>query len=765
MKQYKNPFFLLISILAFMVFLNLLPKPLFQKPYSTIVNDRNGKLLSARIANDGQWRFPISDSLPPKFIECITTFEDQYFYQHPGINPLSIFRAIKQNIAAGRVVSGGSTISMQCMRMARENQPRNIWQKMIEIIWTIRFEVGYSKDEILRIYASHAPFGGNVVGLEAASWRYYGRNPWLLSWGEMATLAVLPNAPALIYPGKNQEQLLQKRNRLLDKLRDREIIDAETAELAKAELLPQKAFSLSNETPHLTDYLISKGVEGKYIKTSIDNKLQSQTQRVVEQFYSVYEQNEINNMAALVVDVKKAEVLAYVGNTDCNKLFSGKDVDIVQAPRSTGSLLKPFLFALMQQDGFITPFTLIEDVPTQISGYTPKNFEKTYDGMVPANNALSRSLNIPAVKMLQEYGIENFYDQLSKLDQKYIDKGANHYGLAMILGGAESSLWDLSNAYLNLAQSLNDETDPTKIKVELEEESKKQVKVFDPGAVWWTAQTLTQLERPWQESGWKDFSSTRKIAWKTGTSFGHRDAWAIGFTPEYLVAVWVGNATGEGRPGLTGLSKAAPVLFQIFQKLPSTSWFTKPDWDLSPLKVCEKSGYLASELCPETKEVMLHKNARNTTVCPYHKEIQVDQSERYRVNSSCYSVYDMKTKVYFVLPPVPEWYYKKVNASYKSLPTFLADCNAENEQLMAVVYPRDYTKILIPRLLDGAQGKVVFEVVHQQQQCIYWHLDDQYIGKTGSPHRMELLAKPGPHQMTLIDEKGQELQWFFEVME
>lgn len=746
-------------------FLNILPNPLFNKPYSTIVNDKSGNLLSARIAPDGQWRFPQADSLPGKFIDCITTFEDQYFYEHPGINPLSVFRAIKQNIEAGKVVSGGSTISMQCMRMARNQESRSVWQKLIEMIWTIRFELSYSKDEILRIYASQAPFGGNVVGLEAASWRYYGRNPWLLSWGEMATLAVLPNAPSLIYPGKNQERLLAKRNRLLDKLLKQEIIDEETAGLAKSEPLPQKVYALKNLAPHLTDYLIAKGEEGKNISTSISGKIQSYAQRTVDEFYAAYEQNEINNMAVMIIDVKSTEVMAYVGNTNCNKLYSGRDVDIIQAPRSTGSLLKPFLFTLMQQEGLITPFTLVEDIPTQISGYTPKNFEKTYDGMVHANIALSRSLNVPAVKMLQDYGIEKFHDRLLKLGQEYINRGAGHYGLSIILGGAESSLWDLSDAYLNLAQVLNDEENPRKMRVIKEEEAIKQELVFEPGAAWWTAQTLTQLERPYSESGWKDYSSGRKIAWKTGTSFGHRDAWAIGFTPEYLVAVWVGNATGEGRPGLTGLNYAAPVMFQLFQKLPKTSWFTQPDWDLSPLSICEQSGYLASDLCVDSKEIMLQKNARSTAVCPYHKEIQLDQSKKYRVNSSCYSVYDMETETYFILPPIPEWYFKKVNPFYRTLPPFLPGCHSTQEKLMAVIYPRDYTKILIPRLLDGEKGKVVFEIVHQQKEIVFWHLDDEYVGKTNLNHRMEILTNVGKHKMTLVDTKGQELSWRFEVLE
>jgi penicillin-binding protein 1C len=763
-KNYKNIFFSLLSVTAFVWFLNILPDPLFQETYSTVVNDRHGKLLSARIAGDDQWRFPVSDSLPQKFIDCILVFEDQYFYQHPGINPLSLFRALYQNIKAGRIVSGGSTISMQCMRMARKNKARTIGQKLIEMLWTIRFEIGHSKDEILRIYASHAPFGRNIVGLEAASLSYYGRNPWQLSWGEMATLAVLPNAPSLIYPGKNQEKLLQKRNSLIDLLQTKGVIDNETATLAKEETLPRDTYKFENASPHLIDYLMERGYKGKSTISTIDRNMQLSVQRVIDRFYQLYEQNEINNMAALVVDVKKAEVLTYIGNTPCQKPFSGKDVDIIQSERSTGSILKPFLFALMQQDGFITPFSFVKDVPTQISGYTPKNFHKTYEGMVPANSAIKKSLNIPAVRMLQDYGTENFYIQLTRLGQTKIDKGPNHYGLSIILGGAESTLWDLSNAYLNMAQLLNDD-EAKLMKIVLAEESSKQQEVFKPGSAWWTAETLSDLERPLQESGWKEFASSRKIAWKTGTSFGHRDAWAIGFTPEFLVAVWVGNATGEGRPGLTGVSKAAPIMFQIFHKLKHTSWFDRPDWDLAPVTICKESGYRASELCPHTKEEWFQKNARKTPVCPYHKEVQLDKTEKFRVNSSCYSVFDMKNKVFLVLPPIAEWYYKRVHPTHKSLPPFLPECTPSDEKLMDVVYPRNYTRINIPRLLDGTRSKVIFEVVHQEEETIFWHLNDLYLGSTSAVHRMEFSTKAGKYQMTLIDGKGRELNWKFEVME
>ncbi|NPD47253.1 MULTISPECIES: penicillin-binding protein 1C [unclassified Lentimicrobium] len=768
LEKYK--YYLLGGLVLTLVlwFYFLIPKPLFQEPYSTILNDRHGRLLSARIADDGQWRFPMSDSLPDKFVQCITFFEDEYFYQHPGVNPFSLFRAFRQNLEAGSIVSGGSTLSMQTIRLARKAKTRSLWQKTIEVFWSIRMELSYSKDEVLRLYAAHAPFGGNVVGLETAAWRYYGRSPYLLSWGEMATLAVLPNAPSLIYPGKNQEKLFHKRNRLLDKLQRNGIIDQETCDLAKSEAIVSKAKSVKSQAPHLLDRLISEGEKGERIQSTVDKELQNKLSRLVADYHSIYSQNEIHNMAALVLDVRNSEVLAYVGNTECEEEGCGRDVDIIQAPRSTGSVLKPFLYAFMLEDGFLLPKSLVEDIPTQISGYSPRNFEESYDGMVPADEALARSLNIPAVRNLQHYGLERFSTHLKKLDLHHINKSSSHYGLSVILGGAESSLWDLSNAYMRMAQRLNDNGSDFPAHFDLNEKHQRIAEddAFNVGALWWTAEALSQVKRPWQESGWQEFQSAKNIAWKTGTSFGHRDAWAIGFTPDYVVAVWVGNADGEGRPGLTGLSMAAPVMFKVFNSLPRGEWFEQPDWDLIPQKVCARSGYLAADACEEVEELMLPKKSVNTKVCPFHQIIHLDKNEQFRVTSSCYSVSEMKSKSWFVLPPIPEWYYKKNNPFYQSLPPFKSDCLQSSKNEMDIIYPKNYTKILIPRELDGSKGKVVFEVVHRQSnQIIYWHLDQEYLGQSIGQHRMELDTEAGKHQMTIMDENGEVLEWRFEVVE
>ncbi len=389
---------ILIGVL-FVAYYFCLPRQLFKDPTATVITSADNELLGAQIANDGQWRFPQNDSLPEKFKTCIIQFEDEYFYKHPGFNPVSIFKALRDNLKSNSVKRGGSTITQQVIRLSRKGQKRTYFEKAIEIILATRLELRASKNQILAYYSSNAPFGGNVVGLDAASWRYFNRNANELSWAESATLAVLPNAPSLIYPGKNQERLIKKRNRLLKKLLENEIIDSLTYNLSIAESLAQKPYPLPQIAPHLLQK-VSQLHKGKRIQTSIDMRLQERVNYVIKTHYNQLSQNEIYNAAILILDVKTRKVMAYVGNTPTDKAHE-KDVDVIDKPRSTGSILKPFLYTAMLDAGDILPHTLVADVPTQFGSYNPENYSKTYDGAVPASRALSRSLNVPSVRMLQ----------------------------------------------------------------------------------------------------------------------------------------------------------------------------------------------------------------------------------------------------------------------------------------------------------------------------------------------------------------------------
>jgi penicillin-binding protein 1C len=820
----KNKLIWIIGIIGilFLWYLFCLPSPLFRDSVSTVLEDKNGILLGAKIADDGQWRFPYNEKVPEKFAKAVINFEDKYFYHHPGINPVSLFRALWQNIKAGKIKSGGSALTMQVIRLSRKNKPRTVLEKIIEIILATRLEISYSKKEILAMYASHAPFGGNVVGLDAASWRYFGRSPAQLSWAEAATLAVLPNSPSLIYPGKNHEKLLEKRNRLLVSLWKAEEIDSITCVLAQSEPLPQKPFPLPQLSPHLLERAVKEGMAGQKVLTTLDASLQEQVKNIVEKYFLKYQENQIFNAATLVAEVNTGNVLAYVGNvssqlsvangneqsttnidqqTDKHDNEHGNSVDIIMSPRSTGSILKPFLYCAMLSDGEILPNTLVPDIPTQIANFSPKNYYLTYDGAVPAKRALARSLNVPCVKMLQQYGVDRFHYYLKKLGITTLDKPADHYGLSLILGGAEATLWDLCSIYASMARKLN-HSDPslTLPQGERTEHDWHSLKYFvpkthhpssplqmgvgrisgewqgtgcDPASIYFTFEAMAEVNRPEIDASWQLFSSSSKIAWKTGTSFGYRDGWAIGITPEYVVGVWVGNASGEGRPNLTGIGTAAPVLFEIFGLLQSHSdrggglgWFHKPQNEMTQIEVCKESGYRALDICEHKEKQWVQPMGIKTHPCPYHRIIHLDASGKWRVNSDCEDVTNMLHKSWFVLPPAMEWYYKSKNPTYSELPSFRSDCkNSAVVSSMELLYPKQASKIYVPVELDESTGKTVFSVAHRKPETtIYWHLDGNYIGSSKGIHQMGLSPEPGQHTLTLVDEFGESISQKFEII-
>lgn len=753
-----------------------LPKNLFNEPTSTVVLANNNELLGAVIADDGQWRFPKSDSIPVKFQQAIVQFEDAHFYKHFGFNPVSIYKAFQQNRKAGKVVRGGSTLTQQVIRLSRKNKNRTYFEKLKEIILATRLEFRHSKKEILNLYASNAPFGGNVVGLEMASWRYFGLKPSQLSWAESATLAVLPNAPALIYPGKNQQKLKVKRNKLLHKLFKEAIIDSITLELALAEDLPKKPYKLPTIATHLTQEISTKH-RGKRVETSLDIYLQKQVNQLVKRHYNRLKQNEVYNMAVLVLDVKTRKVLAYVGNAPTDKKHQ-KNVNNILSRRSTGSVLKPFLYANMLQSGDLLPQQLVSDIPTEIAGYTPKNFNEKYDGAVPADEALTRSLNIPAVRMLQRYGLEKFREDLKEYNIKHIDRVANHYGLSLILGGAEASLWDICKTFAGMSSIVNhfdalkhqyysnEFVEPTYFKNGKIDFGKivNQPKNVDAGSWFLTLETLTNVNRVATDQAWKYYDSAQKIAWKTGTSFGNRDAWAIGTNANYVVGVWVGNSDGEGRADLTGVGSASPLLFDVFNLMPKSDWFLEPFEALIEEDICEKSGYLALPICPSTKK-RIPQNGLKAKSCPYHKEVLLSNDNLYRVNVNCEDVASISKKTWFNLPPLMAYYYQQNNANYKQLPRFKKGCNPLDKNVISFVFPKEKsTKISLTKGFEGKVNPVIFKLIHTNMEAkVYWYLNDEFLKMTENFHEIAVTPKKGKHILTVIDDLGNEIKKNIEI--
>ncbi|MEE9303055.1 MAG: penicillin-binding transpeptidase domain-containing protein, partial [Thiotrichaceae bacterium] len=610
-------------------------------------------------------------------------------------------------------------------------------------------------------------------------------------WAESATLAVLPNSPALIHPGRHRKALKNKRNTLLLKLKQLKLIDKLSYDLAIIEPLPTSPSPLPRLASHLLDTLTTKSnsdpnTNNKRFISTLDRTMQTFVNQIITAHTNKLKLQGIHNIAALVIDNESFEVKAYIGNSSTKQTGSqGHAIDLVRRPRSSGSTLKPFLFANMIQAGEILPETLIPDVPIRYAGFRPQNYDRSYRGAVRAKEALARSLNIPAANMLSQYGVGRFQSNLKKMGMTTLHRNAQNYGLTLILGGAEGTLWEITSLYANLAKLANQSNTDSmtywlKPSVTDTAPAQQVSRVnLTTASAWMTLQALLEVTRPGTDGYWRKFSSSKKIAWKTGTSVGHRDAWALGVTPKYTVGVWVGNANGTGITGLTGVKAAAPVLFDIFnQVLPSPvnqqkQWFKKPHWQMKTVTICQDDGYLAINGC-SSQPYDIPENSFFDKISPYHEKIHLDPSEQWQVHNACESVSNMRHISWFILPPDQAHYYQQHNANYAKTPTFRSDCLTKSNVFdsssvnnpISLIYPKTRTQIYIPTKLDGKPSKAVFRAIHRNPESrLFWHIDNQYLGSTQTFHQQAVWIKAGKHVLTIIDEVGNRKEQTFVVLD
>ena len=767
MKQLSKPKWL-IGVLLFVVLVwwFSLPKVLFSDPISCVVNDQGGNLLGARIADDGQWRFPSAEEVPDKFEQAIIHFEDEYFYWHTGFNPISIAKAFYSNLTSS-TKRGGSTLTQQVIRLSRKNKQRSYTEKIIELVQATRLELKLSKKEILLHYSAYAPFGGNVVGLEAASWRYFGISPKQLTWGQASALAVLPNSPSIIYPGKNDKQFLNKRNALLKKLVSKEVIDEETYQLSLLESLPSTPLPLPNEAFHFVDFVCQQN-QKDVMASSIQYRLQQKANQITDKHQRALQKNSIYNLSLIVVENETRKVLAYVGNTSKTK-SPFRYVDMMQAKRSTGSTLKPFLYAAALEESQILPTSLLQDVPVSFNGYRPKNFNEKFHGLVPAHQALSRSLNVPFVNVLQDYGLSLFYENLRDAGLQQINKGIDHYGLTLILGGAEVSLWELTQAFVNFKEvystyvtsSSQYSTDGIQnLTIKASGSNTKQELDYKPSnwhasSVYFTLKAMMELERPEDFNFGAILGDDQQIAWKTGTSYGFKDAWSIGMNEEYTVGVWVGNADTEGRPNLTGIKAAAPIMFDVFKELPkSRDWLLPPYDDVKQVSLCLFSGMPKSKACDKSELLWISSHSKALQQCTYHTEISVDETERYEVKNNCYPLSKMKKKSFVELSPIEKHFTQTMG--FETPPPLHPNCGevTDEKELMEFIFPRKNERILLPKSFDGTDEEVVLQLAHSKNTEVHWYIDERYLTTTTELHETSIHLPPGRYQISVVDEKG-----------
>ncbi|EAI5467283.1 penicillin-binding protein 1C [Campylobacter lari] len=715
--------FLSLCFYIGLVYFSFDSKDLFKGTYSKVLLDKNKEILSVFLDANEQWHLE-SDFIPQKLKSAVILYEDKNFYSHYGVDFLALIRAFINNLFSSKR-SGASTISMQTIKLLEQNK-RTYFNKFNEIIKAVALESAYEKDEILKLYLNNAPYGGNLVGVASAGLFYFEKDLKDLTWSEAALLAVLPNNPGLINLEKNKDKLLKKRNDLLDRLFEKGYFSKDILTLAKAEKLPSFK-ARKNLAPHLARRLLA---DKEKIVSSIDKKIQIKFAEKAKEYSYKLEQKGIKNLAILLADTKTNKVLAYVGSNDFYDFASFGQVDGVIAKRSVGSTLKPLLFAFAIDEGFIVPESLMLDVPTFFSNFAPQNANKKYHGLISAKESLQKSLNIPFVSLLAEYGYEKFFYKLKDI-LDFEDENFKKYGLSLILGTKEFSLEDMVKIYLGLGNYGN-------FKELLYEENaftKEDKKLISDGASFLTLQTLKDLDR----AGLRQYDFNTIISWKTGTSYGRKDAWAIGTSPKYTLGVWVGNFNGEANANLYGVSIAGELFFELLALLEGVNLeFEKPS-DLVTIKIENQTGY-RYDYKFDFKEVLYPQSANVLRTSPFLKEVFMYKNKE--IDSLDENFIHAKKKIILNLPSNAQAFFAKERQNLQNY-----------NQNLKIVYPLNNLNIILPKDLKGSQ-KLLIKLTNPRKEKLFWYLNQELIFE-GKEESLALNLKKGKYTINIISENGQ----------
>ena len=819
-KKFKLPLYILffativfpgsVFLIANRVF--PLPTEKLHPPSSTVALDRHGEWLRAFTASDDSWRIPEPSlaEISPKLRTAVLTYEDRWFYYHFGINPFSIAQALVTNIKAGRVVRGGSTITMQVARMM-EPKSRTVRNKIIEMFRALQLEARYSKDDILTLYLNMAPYGGNIVGSTAASRIYFNKPQNRLSLGEAALLAAIPNSPTRLRPDLRHANAVRAREKVLRRMVTFGKISEGELREAVSEPIPTARYPMPFSAPHLTRRLkdshaglsISSskrphsshftgksaapaGIQVNRIHSTIDARIQELGERILRESLTPLRREGISTGAIIVMDTRSREVLAQVGSYSFFDRDSKGQIDGTNARRSPGSTLKPFIYGLAIDRGLITSESLLNDVPIDYSGYKPVNYDAEYRGYVTAREALAHSLNVPAVNLYAQLGNDGIYSFLQNAGISTLPKSKGHYGLSLILGGCELTLLELTTLYAGLANSgefakyrltmdppKNGEGNRTELesagrlnpifqpvdRLAVISESRAPAKqLLSREACYILTEMLTEVRRPDLPAAYEASTNLPKIAWKTGTSYGHRDAWSIGYTPDFTIGVWVGNFNGAGVSSLVGSEVAAPILFALFTALttPATNrWFTRPG-RVNTREVCSLSGMLSSSHCPASKFDYYIPSVSPNAECSIHKEIYVDEGTGATLCSHCRAGRTYRRLVFEEWPATMGTWLKRKGFAIPEMPAHFSGCTG----LVAghspiVVSPSEDSEYHIRAGIPLEDQKISLQAsVSNRTKQIFWFLDGRLIFSGDPAEKVFLTPVAGKHRLTCVDDEG-----------
>jgi len=728
--------------------------------YSRLILSDDGKLLNASLSSDQQWRMKaVLSEVNPLLIKVLVNKEDGWFRYHPGFNPVALGRALWQNVVTGKRVSGASTITMQVVRML-EPRERTVFNKLIECFRAMQLEMHHSKSEILEIYINLLPYGGNIQGIKAASFLYFGQEPQVLSLAQIVTLAIIPNDPNHLRLGIHNDRILSERNQWLKKLENRGIFSQQDLTDALREPLNARRYDAPKQIPHLSRMLIRMNPDESVIKTFINQGIQDFVENTLINEVNMYRGMGVGNAALVLIDNHNHSVIAYAGSAGFTETIFQGQVDGAASLRSPGSALKPFLYALAMDKGLITPKSVLQDIPQNFNGYRPLNYDETFRGRLPVTQALALSLNIPAVDLANRVGVDLFNEKLSRGGLKWIGKRKNTLGLSVILGGCGVTLSELTDLYSCFATSgVKYPLLFTKDQVPADPDT-----LFSAESSWMIGEILTGLRRPDLPNNFENSVNLPHIAWKTGTSYGRRDAWSFGYNPDFTVGVWVGNFDGTGAPELSGADFATPILFKVFNFL---SYNQKPVWFKRPAGldfrlVCSETGLPPGESCTNLVMDDYIPAVSANRKCDHLLPVFVDEANSISYCRSCMPNSGYRTELYPNLNPGLIAFYEEEQIPYQKIPPHNPLCNR--------VYHNDSP--VITSLTDGKEYLLYADAKQQLQLAftatsdvnkVYWYINDKFYKEALRGQKLFFTPDAGTIKISCSDDKGRNTDIYVKV--
>ncbi|XWW47642.1 penicillin-binding protein 1C [Fibrella sp. USSR17] len=775
-RTHRWPKLVLAGLLSLFILDHLFP-PKTRVAYSTVVTAADGTTLHAFLNRNDKWRmYATLDDITPRLRQVILRKEDRWFYWHPGLNPIAMVRAASRNLVSGRRTSGASTITMQVVRLL-DPRPRTYLSKLIEVVRAVQLEAHLSKDEILQLYLNLIPYGGNVEGIKSASLIFFGKPPQLLSLAEITTLAIIPNRPSSLRLGETNTAIVRARNAWLRRFAQAGTFDEKAMQDALIEPLEAHRRPAPNQAPHLSLRIKTEQPDAPIIVSTLQPGVQAATERLVRQYVDRVRAQSIHNAAVLVINNQTGAVEAYIGSADFANTFDGGQVDGVQAIRSPGSALKPLLYALAFDRGLITPKAKLNDVPTNFGGYEPDNYDRHFNGPVTAEFALANSLNIPAVKLLRDVSTPSFVGTLRQAGFRTVQKQADDLGLSMILGGCGVTLAELTQAYTAFANGgqIREAKFLADARVETQHLSapvrrttadlslQSRTAIFSPEAAFLVNNTLTQITRPDLPNNFDNSYRLPRIAWKTGTSYGRRDAWSIGYNRHYTVGVWVGNFSGVGVPDLSGANTATPLLFQVFNAIDyntPTGWFRPPvGGKLASRQVCPESGDVAERTCEGRAVDYYIMGVSRASRCQHQTTVWTNATGTLSYCAHCRptgtdSLSRPVARLYPNLAPEVIAWYAASNRPYAAIPPHNPACERVFGTGVAplITSLNQHSEYFInPK--KPADLALTCQAANDVQR-VYWYLNDKLYRAAKPTETLFFTPTPGTLTVSCADDKG-----------